>query len=85
MPYTPKNRRVGLLVTRPAEAPGDLAWQLSELVEKYRRSHGTSFQTIAEIRGAIDATEDEFRRQVQEPYEELKLRENGPVFERGDT
>ena len=39
-----------------------------------------SYATCNDIVGALDNCKDEFRRRIQHPYEDKKLRENGDVY-----
>lgn len=87
MPYIAEYRRP--LVTTQPEAPhgvnqalsmGELTYQLTVVIEQYRKIHGTTFQTIGEIRGALDSAKDEFNRRVAHPYEDDKCEANGDVY-----
>lgn len=41
--------------------------------------HNKCYQTIAEIRGVLSGTADEFNRRMAHPYEDEKVIENGDV------
>lgn len=80
MPYIKPGRRneIGRGLT-PCNA-GELAYALTRVVKRYLDLKGRSFDTIADIRGALDSTTDEFRRQVQDPYEDQKIIDNGRIY-----
>lgn len=77
MPYIERMRRG---VDRPLSV-GELTYVLTATIEQYRKDHGTSFQTLAEIVGALEQTKDEFQRRVVHRYEDKKIIENGDVYE----
>lgn len=80
MPYTPRARREAVREGGALVQPGDLAYAVAELIEDYRQFHGDSFQTFAEVDGAVNSALREFKRRVVDPYEDAKLVEHGPVF-----
>lgn len=59
---------------------GDLNYLFTTLAIKYMEDHGLSYQTCNDIVGALDNAKDEFRRRIQHPYEELKIKENTDVY-----
>lgn len=77
MPYIPSQRRdnVDLL-----QGPGDLTYILTSALESYRKTHGDSFQVIAEILGSLEASKLEFYRRIAAPYEDKRKAENGDVY-----
>lgn len=92
MPYITPQRR-GLVVTQQPPDQGvneplnvgELTYQLTVVIEEYRRIHGLRFQTIADIRAALDSAKDEFNRRVAHPYEDLKLAANGDCYANGGS
>lgn len=87
MPYISRGRRA-LLVTQPAPArgvneprgAGELTYQLTHVIEEYRRIHGDRFQTYSDMLGALEAAKLEAYRRVVAKYEDGKLVANGDVF-----
>jgi hypothetical protein len=49
------------------------------LVKHYFEAEGGRYQQIAEVMGALAATQAEFYRRVAAPYEDRKIEENGDV------
>ena len=59
---------------------GQLNFQLTMVVIKYLKAHGLCYATCNDIVGALDNAKDEFRRLVQHPYEDEKIKESGNVY-----
>ncbi len=59
---------------------GGLNYQLTLVVLEYLHDNGLSYDTCNDIVGALDNCKDEFRRRVQHPYEDKKIKENGDVY-----
>ena len=64
----------------PASTPGVLNFQLTIVILEYLRVHGLKYKTCNEIVGALENCKHEFQRQVQDPYEDEKIAENGNVY-----
>lgn len=87
MPYIAPARRA-LVVTQAAPRQGaneplnagELTWQLTRVIEEYRRLHGDRFQTFSDIIGALEGTKVEFSRRILAPYEDAKRILNGDAF-----
>ncbi len=60
---------------------GVLNFQLTQVVLAYLKKNGLSYDTCNDIVGALDNCKDEFRRLVQHPYEDEKIKENGSVYD----
>ena len=59
---------------------GDLTFVMCELIGKYIEDRGgLAFQNIAEVFGALQATDKEFTRRVYYPYEDIKRERNGDI------
>lgn len=58
---------------------GELNYALTMIILTYLMYQGLSYQTCNDIVGALDNCKDEFRRRVQHPYEDEKIRANGDV------
>jgi len=81
MPYIKKalrDRAYGLYT--PAENAGILNYMLTSVIKTYLDSKGLSYQTCNDIVGALDNAKDEFKRRIQNPYEDKKIQENGDVY-----
>lgn len=78
MPYIDKKRRD--IIAFP-ENSGELNYMVTELVVTYLRHNGLCYKTCNDIVGALDNAKDEFRRRVQHPYEDIKIKQNGDVYE----
>ena len=63
-----------------ATTTGQLNFQLTMVIIKYLRRQGLCYATCNDIVGALDNAKDEFRRLVQHPYEDQKIKENGSVY-----
>jgi hypothetical protein len=81
MPYIKLENRVDLAKhQRSAETAGELNYQMTVLAITYMNSHGLSYQTCNDVVGAFDNAKDEFKRRIQNPYEDKKITENGDVY-----
>ena len=81
MPYIDPDDRADVAPVLPAaRSAGELNYQLTVVVRTYLGRHGLSYATCNDIVGALDNCKDEFRRRIQHPYEDKKLRENGDVY-----
>lgn len=63
------------------ENAGELNYIASELINNYLRQRGMSYATINEMIGALECCKLELYRMIAAPYEEIKMRENGAVYE----
>lgn len=79
MPYITKDRRHAA-VTQGPENAGELNYALTLVVRSYLKSKGLSYQTCNDIVGALDNCKGEFKRRVQDPYEDIKIKLNGDVY-----
>lgn len=81
MPYIKKEDRekfapsVGTINT-----PGELNYLITQLLIKYQKTKGLSYQTISEITSSVENAKLEFYRRVVAPYEDKKIAENGDVY-----
>ena len=65
---------------RQPHGAGELNYVITKALVDYLRTHGLSYQTCNDIVGALDNAKDEFKRRVQDPYEDHKIKENGDVY-----
>lgn len=62
------------------ETAGELNYLISSICKRYLDSKGESYSTINEICGVLTCANFEFYRRVAEPYEDVKMEENGDVY-----
>lgn len=84
MPYIKQEDRkrinsvaIGNWVPRNA---GELQYVIAEFIDKYIDRNGINYQHCNDMVGALDGASKEFYRVVVAPYEEVKIKENGPVY-----
>lgn len=80
MPYIHKLARLRVDKTRVAETPGELNYLFTTLINRYVKAKGLSYQTCNDIVGALDNAKGEFKRRIQDPYEDTKIETNGEVY-----
>lgn len=78
MPYIPQAARELLQVQTPQNV-GELTYVLYRTARDYFAARGGRYQQIAEVMGALAATQAEFYRRVAADYEDTKMMENGDV------
>lgn len=81
MPYVEKydRDRLDFYITN-IESCGELNYIFTKLIVEYVKYHGKSYQTCNDVVGALDNAKDEFRRRIQHPYEDYKIKSNGDVY-----
>lgn len=62
------------------DTSGELNYVITGILLDYLENKGLSYSTCNDIVGALDNAKDEFRRRVQHPYEDMKIKENGDVY-----
>lgn len=81
MPYIDKQRRrmidQGLNLNT---TPGDLTYQMQQLLQNYLEGNGLSYARLAECLGALEGAKLDFIERVVKPYEQQKLQKNGDVW-----
>jgi hypothetical protein len=81
MPYIKQGLREGIDEgTMDIIMPGELNYAITRLLKQYLVQHGTKYQTINDILGALEGAKAEFYRRVAAPYEDEKIKENGDVY-----
>lgn len=80
MPYITPDRRISVDSGVPPQNPGELNYLVTRLVIDYLHEHGTSYQTINDIIGALEGCKAEFQRRVVGIYEAEKAGVNGDVY-----
>ena len=82
MPYiNQSDRPIYEPILGSADTSGQLNFQLTTVILVYLRSHGLNYDTCNDIVGALDNCKDEFKRRIQHPYEDEKIKENGDVYD----
>lgn len=80
MPYVlPEIRKQ--LGDRPPDTAGELNFCITVAVKEYLHRKGRCYQTMNDIVGALDGAKVEFQRVVVAPYEDLKIKENGKIYD----
>lgn len=86
MPYlADKTRRLWLQSGGLPDDGAELNYLVSYLADKFVQTHGLSYHTLEEIVGALESAKAEFQRRIVGPYEEIKLRDSGEVYEHTAT
>ena len=93
MPYIPQTRRdeinfellddsrdEGGLDWTPQNA-GDLNFLVTCFIDNYLLKNGTRYANINEMIGALECCKLELYRKIAAPYENLKEKENGAVYQ----
>lgn len=82
MPYIkPEIREFRVTDVGLIDTSGELNYTLTVVVKSYMAEHGLSYQTINDIVGALEGAKLEFYRRIAVPYENLKIAENGDVYD----
>lgn len=80
MPYITKERRIDLIAGQIPKTPGELTYLLTKDVDEYLTDN-LNFDGFADAIGALEATKLELYRRLVSPYEDMKLLDNGEVYE----
>lgn len=85
MPYVDKETRLDLkdkfvYAGRSIETPGELNYFITRIVDEYIRNKSLNYTTLNEVVGVLECAKLELYRRVAAPYEDLKLSENGDVY-----
>jgi len=79
MPYISKQRKETIIEPKNS---GELNYMVTKLLITYLKNNKINYQVCNDIVGALDNAKDEFRRRIQHPYENNKIKENGDVYEK---
>ena len=63
-----------------ARTPGELNYQLTQLIMAYVLRYELSYQIINDVVGALEGAKAEFQRRVVATYENEKIKLNGDVY-----
>lgn len=80
MPYIEKGIRASLDDGRKALKPGELNYQISQLLNSYFAMRSLSYTSLNEAIGALECAKLELYRRIAAPYEDKKLGQNGEVY-----
>ena len=82
MPYIkPKPRpELTLRSDRDAETPGELNFQITQLIMRYIHKYKPTYALGNTIMGVLECAKAEFYRRVLAKYEDAKKDENGDVY-----
>ncbi len=80
IPYIDKGVRQSLDEGRKATKPGELNYQMSQLVKSYMAMKGLSYTTLNDIAGVLACLQMEVYRRISAPYEDQKLIDNGEAL-----
>lgn len=84
MPYIKQYLRLQVLRTYVPHNAGEFAFLISQLIVRYIKHKGLSYETLHSIDGILGTSHNEFRRRVLNPYEDQKIKENGDVYDELD-
>ncbi len=91
MPYIPQQQRIdihndllddelGGLNWTPENA-GELNFLVSTFIANYIKTKGLKYAVVNEMIGALECAKMELNRVIIGPYEDIKIAENGPVYD----
>ncbi len=60
---------------------GELNFVVSTFIANYIRANGLKDANVNEMIGALECAKMELNRVIIGPYEDIKIRENGPVYQ----
>lgn len=77
MPYITQEDRDFLYFPKNA---GELNFLLTTICDEYIQTNGARYQSMNDVIGALEGCKLEFYRRIVSPYEDIKLSENGDVY-----
>lgn len=80
MPYIQNAVRASLEDGRKATKPGELNYQMSQLVRFYIAMNGLSYTTLNAVAGVLSCLSMEVYRRITAKYEDTAMSESGDVF-----
>jgi hypothetical protein len=82
MPYLKHDEREALKITVPRmEDVGELNYVLTQVIKAYVGQSALRYWVINDVMGALECAKLEFFRRVAIPYENIKRKENGDVYD----
>lgn len=82
MPYIAKTRRpqYDAYELPPPENGGDLNYVVSRIIARFTEYRGLNYETITQVRGALNGALGEYDRLIAYPYEDQKRTMSGDVW-----
>jgi hypothetical protein len=87
MPYIPQQQRKEVYTELSADSlnwipgnAGELNFVVSTFIANYIRAKGLKYAAVNEMVGALECAKMELNRVIIGPYEDIKIAENGPVY-----
>jgi len=74
-------KTIGELMGKCARNGGDIQFMLATAMQAYLEGTGFRYTHMEALMGALTGALREFQRKVVDPYEEIKEKENGGVYE----
>jgi hypothetical protein len=88
MPYIPQNQRTDIHwdlmdegIAWTPENAGELNFLVSTFIANYIKTKGLKYAVVNEMIGALECAKMELNRVIIGPYEDIKIAENGPVYD----
>ena len=88
MPYIPQTQRLDIHhdlcdegVEWTPENAGELNFLVSTFIANYIKVNGLKYAIVNEMIGALECAKLELNRVIIGPYEDIKIRENGAVYD----
>jgi hypothetical protein len=79
MPYIKNETKPDALIYQ--KNSGELNFFFTRAINDYIRDHGLKYETLNDIRGALENCTSEFYDRIVRPYEDRKIRENGDAYD----
>jgi len=80
MPYIDKQGRNKLDFEYPTNA-GELNYCITKQIDLYLGQKGLKYTNINEVIGVLECAKLELYRRIAIPYEDIKIKENGDVYD----
>jgi hypothetical protein len=85
VPYIDREARVRLDGGGRPETAGELNYAITRIVDRYLTDKGgIRYTHLNEVVGALECAKLELYRRLAAPYEDVKMRDSGDVYESGD-
>jgi len=81
MPYIKQKDRDRIINEGIIEGAGDLNFIITSILNEYINQHELSYSIINELVGVLECAKLELYRRVASPYEDIKIKENGDVYD----
>jgi hypothetical protein len=78
MPYIKRERR--MLAEHCPQTAGELNYAITMLIKNYSSNRFFDYQTINDVRGALEGAKLEYERRVAVDYEIAAIERNGDVY-----